>query len=285
MTIRKVGVVGVGLMGSGIAEVAAKAGCDTIIREVDERQLEAGMGRIRASLDRAVDKQKTSAADAAAALSRIRPTTKLQDFADCDVVVEAIVESPQQKKELFAFLDACCKPGAILTTNTSSCSVTDLMAVTKRHERVAGLHFFNPVPIMKLVEIVSTVATSDETIAELQDLCARMGKTAILARDRSGFIVNRLLVPYLLDAVRALEDGTGTVDDIDLGMKLGTGHPMGPFELLDLVGLDTTLSIADIMFDEYRETRFAAPPLLRRMVAAGRLGRKSGRGFREHGSR
>ena len=282
MKIEKVAVVGVGLMGSGIAEIAAKAGCSVLIRELNEELLDAGMERVRGSMDRAVSKQKLTQEEAQSAIGRITPTTKLQDFADSDLVVEAIIENPQQKKELFQVLDGICKPETIFSTNTSSCSVTDLMAVTKRPERVAGLHFFNPVPVMKLVEIVRTIATSDEVVASLQEFCGRVGKTAILAQDRSGFIVNRLLVPYLLDAVRVLEDGFGSAEDIDKGMELGCGYPMGPFRLLDLVGLDTTLYISEIMFDEYREKRFAAPPLLRRMVAAGRNGRKSGRGFYDY---
>ena len=282
MNIEKVAVVGVGLMGSGIAEIAAKAGCTVVVREINDEQLAAGMERVRGSLDRAVAKQKLSREDADAAIGRIQMTTQLQDFADADLVVEAIVENPQVKKELFQFLDGICKKSTIFATNTSSCSVTDLMAVTQRQDRIVGLHFFNPVPVMKLVEIVRTIATDEEVVTTLRQFCERVGKTAILAQDRSGFIVNRLLVPYLLDAVRALEDGFGSVEDIDKGMELGCGYPMGPFRLLDLVGLDTTLYISEIMFQEYREKRFAAPPLLRRMVSAQRLGRKSGRGFYDY---
>lgn len=280
--IQKVAVVGVGLMGSGIAEISAKAGYTTIIREITDELLKSGMERVRGSIDRAVSKGKLSREDADAAIGRIHATTKLQDFADCDLVVEAIVENPQAKKDLFRILDGICKPSTIFATNTSSCSVTDLMAVTSRQDRVVGLHFFNPVPIMKLVEIVRTIATDEAVVESMREYTQRVGKEPILAQDRSGFIVNRLLVPYLLDAVRALEDGFGSVEDIDKGMTLGCGHPMGPLTLLDLVGLDTTLFISEIMFDEYREKRFAAPPLLRRMVAAGRLGRKSGRGFYDH---
>jgi 3-hydroxybutyryl-CoA dehydrogenase len=280
--IQKVAVVGVGLMGSGIAEITAKAGIDTIIREISDELLDAGMARLRASLDRGVAKQKLTQEERDAALARITPTTRLQDFADVDLVIEAIVENPQQKMQLFQVLDGICRRDTIFGTNTSSCSVTDLMAVTHRHDRVVGLHFFNPVPVMKLVEIVRTMATDDEVVRTLKELCTRVGKEPIVAEDRSGFIVNRLLVPYLLDAIRVLEEGYGTVEDIDKGMTLGTGHPMGPFTLLDLVGLDTTLYISEIMFEEYREKRFSAPSLLRRMVAAGRLGRKSGRGFYDY---
>ena len=283
MKIETVGVVGCGLMGSGIAEICAKAGYRTWVREVDDGLLQAGLRRIKGSLERAVSKQKLTAGDAEAALARVSGTTQLTDLKDADLVVEAVTESPALKKEIFATLDAACGREAIFATNTSSCSVTDIMAATQRPERVVGLHFFNPVPVMKLVEIVRTIATDDDVITTLRDFAARVGKEPILAQDRSGFIVNRLLVPYLLDAIRAHEDGFGSVEDIDKGMVLGCGHPMGPFTLLDLVGLDTTLYIADIMFEEYREKRFAAPPLLRRMVSAGRFGRKSGRGFYEHG--
>ena len=277
--IQKVAVVGVGLMGSGIAEISAKAGYATIIREITDDLLKAGMERVRASMDRAVSKGKLSREDADAALARIQCTTKLQDFADCDLVVEAIVENPQAKKDLFQILDGICKPSTIFATNTSSCSVTDLMAVTKRQDRVVGLHFFNPVPIMKLVEIVRTLATDESVVATMREYTQRVGKEPILAQDRSGFIVNRLLVPYLLDAVRALEDGFGSAEDIDKGMTLGCGYPMGPFALLDLVGLDTSVAILETVYAAFGAPGDAPAQTLLDLVAAGHLGRKTKQGF------
>ena len=282
MTIRKVGVLGCGLMGAGIAEVAAKCGFETVVREVSRELLDKGMGRLRASLDRAVEKGKLEAAARDATLGRLTGTTEFGDFADCDLVVEAIVENLDEKKKTFAALDAVVQPGAIFASNTSSLTVTQLAAATKRPERFLGLHFFNPVPVMKLVEVVRTLLADEAVVAEVSDWCRAIGKTPVACKDNSGFIVNRLLVPYLLDAIRALEEGVGTVQDIDEGMKLGCGYPMGPFTLLDFVGLDTTYFIANIMFEEYREKRFAPPPLLKQMVQAGRLGRKSGRGFYDY---
>jgi 3-hydroxybutyryl-CoA dehydrogenase len=282
MAIEKVGVVGCGLMGAGIAEIAAKAGCATVVREVDTTFLEKGLARISASLGKAVEKGKLSAEDRDAALGRLSGTTDLAALADCDLVVEAIVENVDQKRETFGILDREAKPGAIFASNTSSLTITQLAMSTKRPDRFVGLHFFNPVPVMKLVEVVRTIVTSDEAYAEVFEFARRIGKEPIAARDNSGFIVNRLLVPYLLDAIRALEEGVGSVEDIDKGMQLGCGYPMGPFTLLDFVGLDTTYYIADIMFDEYREKRFAPPPLLKQMVQAGRLGKKSGRGFYDY---
>ena len=269
-------------MGSGIAEVAAKAGFDTVVREVSEGLLEKGMGKIRGSLGRAVEKGKMTAEERDAVLGRIHGTTGFEAMADCDLVVEAIVENLEEKKATYAALDKVAKPTAIFASNTSSLTVTQLAMATSRPARFVGLHFFNPVPVMKLVEVVRTLLTEEAALAEIDEFCRAIGKTPVACKDNSGFIVNRLLVPYLLDAIRALEEGVGSVADIDEGMKLGCGYPMGPFQLLDFVGLDTTYFIANIMFEEYREKRFAPPPLLKQMVQAGRLGRKSGRGFYDY---
>ncbi|HSE63650.1 MAG TPA: 3-hydroxybutyryl-CoA dehydrogenase [Thermoanaerobaculia bacterium] len=284
MKINRVGVLGAGLMGSGIAEVCAKAGYPTIVREVSDDLVKKGVGRVESSLAKAVERGKLPAADRDAARSRLTATTRVNDLAGCDLVIEAVVENLEAKKELFAELDRICGDSAIFCSNTSSLTITELAAATRRPDRFAGLHFFNPVPVMKLVEVVRTIATSDETVETLLEFARSLGKEPVLAKDNSGFIVNRLLVPYLLDAVRALEEGVGSREDIDRGMELGCGHPMGPLKLLDFVGLDTTYAIAEIMFTEYREKRFAPPPLLKRMVLAGRYGRKSGRGFYEYGS-
>jgi 3-hydroxybutyryl-CoA dehydrogenase len=284
MKISRVGVLGAGLMGSGIAEVCAKSGYETIVREVSEELAEKGTARIESSLAKAVERGKLAAGERDAARGRLTATTRLQDFVRCDLVIEAVVENLDAKKEIFGELDAMCPDSAIFCSNTSSLTITELSAATGRPDRFAGLHFFNPVPVMKLVEVVRTIATSDETIETLVEFARSLGKEPVLAKDNSGFIVNRLLVPYLLDAVRALEEGVGSREDIDKGMELGCGHPMGPLKLLDFVGLDTTYAIAEIMFAEYREKRFAPPPLLKRMVLAGRYGRKSGRGFYEYGS-
>lgn len=284
MKIRKVGVLGGGLMGSGIAEVCARAGYDTVVREVSEDLAAKGKGRIESSLGKAVERGKLPAGDRDAAAARISTTTRLEDLAACDLVIEAVVEDVAVKKEMFAALDRICAEPAIFCSNTSSLTITELAASTRRPDRFAGLHFFNPVPVMKLVEVVRTIATSEETVETVFEFAKSLGKEPIRAQDNSGFVVNRLLVPYLLDAVRALEEGVGSREDIDRGMELGCGHPMGPLKLLDFVGLDTTYSIAEIMFNEYREKRFAPPPLLKRMVLAGRYGRKSGRGFYEYGS-
>ncbi len=282
MKIKTVGVVGCGLMGAGIAEVCAKAGYQTIVRELTESLLDKGLERIHRSLAKAVEKGKLEEKDREAALGRLSGTIALADLAACDLVIEAIVESLEEKRKTFATLDAEVQAGALFASNTSSLTITQLAVATKRPERFVGLHFFNPVPVMKLVEVVRTILTADEAYDAAFEFCRSLGKEPIACRDNSGFIVNRLLVPYLLDAVRALEEGVGSVEDIDKGMQLGTGYPMGPFTLLDFVGLDTTLYIAEIMFDEYREKRFAPPPLLKQMVTAGRLGRKSGRGFYDH---
>jgi 3-hydroxybutyryl-CoA dehydrogenase len=283
MSIRRVGVLGAGLMGSGIAEVCAKAGHETVVREVSDDLVRKGLARIEGSLGKAVDKGKLPVAERDAAWKRISSTTRLEDLAECDLIIEAIIENLELKKETYAALDRICKSSTIFCSNTSSLTITEMSAATKRADRFAGLHFFNPVPVMKLVEVVRTISTSDATAEAVFEFARGLGKEPIRTRDNSGFIVNRLLVPYLLDAVRALEEGVGSAEDIDQGMELGCGHPMGPLKLLDFVGLDTTYAIAEIMFDEYREKRFAPPPLLKRMVLAGRYGRKSGRGFYEYG--
>jgi 3-hydroxybutyryl-CoA dehydrogenase len=285
MKIRRVGVVGCGLMGSGIAEVAARAGYPTVVREVSEELLEKGLGRIRSSLEKAVGRGKLSPEDRDAAEGRLTGTVELAPLADCDVVVEAIVENVEEKRKTLKALDETVKEEAIFASNTSSLTITQIAMATRRPDRVLGLHFFNPVPVMKLVEVVRTLMTSEEASADAFEFVRSLGKEPVACRDNSGFIVNRLLVPYLLDAVRAYEEGVGSVEDIDKAMQLGCGYPMGPFTLLDFVGLDTTYYIANIMFEEYREKRFAPPPLLKQMVTAGRLGRKSGRGFYDYSSR
>jgi 3-hydroxybutyryl-CoA dehydrogenase len=284
MKIRKVGVLGAGLMGSGIAEVCAKSGYETVVREVSDELAKKGVGRVESSLAKAVERGKLGAADSQAARDRLTATTRVTDLAGCDLVIEAVVENLDAKKDLFRELDGLCGEATIFCSNTSSLTITELSAATRRPDRFAGLHFFNPVPVMKLVEVVRTIATSDATAETLLAFARSLGKEPVLAKDNSGFIVNRLLVPYLLDAVRAVEEGVGSAEDIDKGMELGCGYPMGPLKLLDFVGLDTTYAIAEIMFAEYREKRFAPPPLLKRMVLAGRYGKKSGRGFYEYGS-
>jgi 3-hydroxybutyryl-CoA dehydrogenase len=283
MAIKKIGVLGCGLMGSGIAEVAARAGFDTVVREVTQELTDKGLGKIRASLDKAVDKGKLDAAARDAAAGRLQGTVDFDAFADCDLVVEAIVENLEEKRRTFGALDAVVKEDAIFASNTSSLTITQVAMSTRRPDRFVGLHFFNPVPVMKLVEVVRTLLTSDKTFERAFEVARALGKEPIACRDNSGFVVNRLLVPYLLDAIRALEEGVASVEDIDKGMQLGCGYPMGPFTLLDFVGLDTTYYIANIMFEEYREKRYAPPPLLKQMVLAGRLGKKSGRGFYDYG--
>ncbi|HLW79808.1 MAG TPA: 3-hydroxybutyryl-CoA dehydrogenase [Terriglobia bacterium] len=282
MEIRKVGVVGCGLMGSGIAQVAAMAGFPTVVREVSTELLDKGLASIERSLKKLAEKGTISPDQAAQTLSRLKPTVNLDDFAECDLVIEAVVENLERKKEVFAALDQIVKPEGVFASNTSSLSITEMMISTRRAPQFLGLHFFNPVPLMKLVEVVRTVVT-DPAVVELGlDYGRKVGKTPILTSDRAGFIVNRLLVPYLLDAIRALEEGFGSIEDIDNGMKLGCNHPMGPLTLLDFVGIETTYYIAEILFDEYREKRFAAPPLMKRMVLAGMYGRKSGKGFYDY---
>lgn len=282
MKVDKVGVLGCGLMGSGIAEVSARAGYETVVREVDGPSLEKGMARIQASLERALTKEKIDREGHDETLERLSGTTTLEDLADCDLVVEAIVENLEEKRRTLAAVDELTDGGALLASNTSSLTITEIATATSRPDRFVGLHFFNPVPVMRLVEVVRTLLSSDEAVEAATEFVRSLGKEPIACKDNSGFIVNRLLVPYLLDAIRAYEEGVGSIEDIDKGMKLGCGHPMGPFTLLDFVGLDTTFYIANIMFEEYREKRFAPPPLLKQMVAAGRLGRKSGAGFYDY---
>jgi 3-hydroxybutyryl-CoA dehydrogenase len=282
MAMKTIGVVGCGLMGSGIAQVSAGAGITTWVCEVDQGTLDKGLGRIRKFLDDGVTKGKVTAESRDTILGNIKGTTRLDQLAPCELVVEAAVENLEIKRQVFAALDAAVAPDAVLSSNTSSLSITEIASRTRRPERVLGLHFFNPVPLMKLVEIIRALATSDAAHATAQEYVAQIGKTPVLCQDTPGFVVNRLLVPYLLDAVRVYESGIASKEDIDNGMKLGCGHPMGPLALLDFVGLDTTYYIANIMFEEFREPRFAAPPLLKRMVLAGRLGRKSGRGFYDY---
>ena len=282
--IRKVGVLGCGLMGSGIAQISAQAGYETIVRETEQGLIDRGFGGIQKSLGKFVEKGKMSAEDRDAAVGRLKGTTTLDELADCDIIIEAIVENIEVKRAAYAELDRIVKKDAIFSSNTSSLTITELSMATARPSQFVGLHFFNPVPLMKLVEVVRTILTSDEAFDRAFTFVQSLGKEAIACRDNSGFVVNRLLVPYLLDAIRGYEEGIGSVEDIDKGMQLGCGYPMGPFTLLDLVGLDTTYYISQIMFDEYREKRFAAPPLLRKMVLAGRYGRKSGAGFYDYSS-
>jgi 3-hydroxybutyryl-CoA dehydrogenase len=280
--IRNVGVVGCGLMGAGIAQVVAEAGYTVRVREVNETLLKKGLGRIESFLKKGLEKGKLTKERMDEVLARLHGTTRLEDLAGCDFVLEAVLENLEAKREVFSVLDAVCGEKTIFASNTSSLSITEMAASTKRPDRFVGLHFFNPVPLMKLVEVVRSPLTSPESFETAVAFATSLGKSPVRAADRTGFIVNRLLVPYLLDAIRALEEGCGSTVDIDEGMRLGCGHPMGPLTLLDFVGLDTTYYIANIMFDEFRERRFAPPPLLKRMVQAGLLGRKSGRGFYDY---
>jgi 3-hydroxybutyryl-CoA dehydrogenase len=286
MEIKKVGVLGCGLMGSGIAQVAATAGCDVVVLEQEQKFLDKGFAGIEKSLTRLVERgpakggltpeQKTEAQ------SHLKGTTQMQDLADCDIVIEAIIENVELKRKTYTRLDEVVKKDAIFATNTSSISVTELMTATKRPERFIGLHFFNPVPMMKLVEVVKTIATAPNVYESAVEFAKKLGKVPVRTSDKTGFIVNRLLVPYLLDAIRAYEEGVGSITDIDEAMKLGCGYPMGPFTLLDFVGLDTTYYITQVMYDEFKERRFASPPLLKRLVLAGWYGRKSGKGFYDY---
>jgi 3-hydroxybutyryl-CoA dehydrogenase len=282
--IKTIGVVGCGLMGAGIVEVCARGGFTVRVREVNQALLDGGLGRIRASLEKSVQRKRLAQSEMDAALERIHGTLALEDFADCDLVIEAAIENMEAKRAVFAALDGLTRPAALLASNTSSLSITEMAAATARPERVLGLHFFNPVPAMPLLEIVRGLHTADEAVALGRALGERLHKTVVVAPDRPGFIVNLLMIPFLLDSVRALENGVATKEDIDTAVKLGLNHPMGPLTLLDFVGLDTTLYIADAMYAEYKDPRYAAPPLLRRMVAAGQMGRKSGRGFYDYGS-
>jgi len=282
MTIHKVGVIGAGLMGSGIAQTCAQSGYETIVREINQPLLDKGIKRIHDAWDTMVSKGKLTSEQVAANRARLHETLNLEDFADCDLVIEVILENMEEKIRLFTALDHLLKPGAFILSNTSSLNVTQMGAVTKRADKVCGLHFFNPAPVMKLVEIVKTISTSEETIAEIQQFAKSLGKTPVLAKDTAGFIVNFLLIPYLIAAIRMLENGMASRDDIDTAMKLGCGYPMGPFTLLDYVGLDTTLWAAEAIYEEYKDPLYAPPPLLRRMVLSGMTGRKSGRGFYEY---
>jgi 3-hydroxybutyryl-CoA dehydrogenase len=282
MAIKTVGVLGCGLMGSGIAQISAAAGIKTVVLEVNDGVLQSGLGRIEKFLSDGVTRGKVTAEARETTLAHLAGTTSYADLKDCDLVVEAIVENVEVKKQAYAQVEAHVGPHCLIASNTSSLCITELAAATKRPDKVGGLHFFNPVPLMKLVEVIRALTTSQETYEALFAFAQAVGKEPITAPDKGGFIVNRLLVPYLLDAIRCLEEGLGTAADIDKGMKLGCGYPMGPFQLLDFVGLDTTYFIANILFEEFRETRFAPPPLLKRMVLAGHLGKKSGRGFYDY---
>jgi len=286
MEIKKVGVLGCGLMGSGIAQVAATAGVEVSVLEVEQKYLDKGFAGIEKSLskfaERPPEKGGITGQQKKEILSRLKGTTKPADLADCDIVIEAIIENLAQKREMFAGLDSIVKKEAIFASNTSSISITELMTATKRPERFVGLHFFNPVPLMKLVEVVRTIATTNDVYETAYEFGKKLGKVPVRAKDTTGFIVNRLLVPYMLDAIRAYEEGVGSVEDIDNAMKLGCGYPMGPFTLLDFVGLDTTYYITHVMYDEFKERRFASPPLLKRLVMAGWYGRKSGKGFYDY---
>jgi len=281
MAIKKVGVLGCGLMGSGIAQVAATAGYDVMVLEAEQKFLDKGFAGIEKSLAKFAEKGNLKE-PAETVRGRLKGTLKREDLADCDIVIEAIIENIDAKKQMFGALDGIVKKDAIFATNTSSISVTEVMAATKRPERFIGLHFFNPVPLMKLVEVVRTIATSGEVFDQAVEFGKSLGKVPVRTSDKTGFIVNRLLVPYLLDAIRAYEEGVGSIPDIDNAMKLGCGYPMGPFTLLDFVGLDTTYYITHVMFDEFKERRFAAPPLLKRLVLAGWYGRKTGKGFYDY---
>jgi 3-hydroxybutyryl-CoA dehydrogenase len=278
MEIKKVGILGCGLMGSGIAQVSAMAGFDVTVLEAEQRFLDKGFANIEKSLAKFAEKG-TIKEPAAAVRARLKGTLKHEDLADCDIIIEAIIENIDAKKAMFSKLDAVVKKDAIFATNTSSISVTEVMATTQRPDRFVGLHFFNPVPLMKLVEVVRTIATDEQVFETAFEFGKKLGKVPVRTSDKTGFIVNRLLVPYLLDAIRAYEEGVGSIADIDSAMKLGCGYPMGPFTLLDFVGLDTTYYITHVMFDEFKERRFASPPLLKRMVMAGWFGKKSGKGF------
>jgi 3-hydroxybutyryl-CoA dehydrogenase len=282
MEIKKAGICGCGLMGSGIAEVAAKADLDVVVCEVSDDFLKKGMGRIEKSLSRAVEKGKMDEAGKKKIVGKIKGTTKIDDLSDCDIVCEAVVENLDEKIKLYKQLDGVVKKEAVFASNTSSLSITEMGASTNRPDKFCGLHFFNPVPVMKLVEVVRTVATSEETFKTAGGFAEKLGKVVVTCSDSPGFVVNRLLVPYLLDAIRAYEAGVASKEDIDAGMKLGCGYPMGPLELTDFVGLDTTYYIAEILFDEYKDHHYASPPLLKAMVKAGYHGRKTGRGFYDY---
>jgi 3-hydroxybutyryl-CoA dehydrogenase len=280
--IKRVGVLGCGLMGSGIAQVAAAAGYETLVREVSDELVQRGIGGIGKQLGKSVEKGKLAAEDRDAIVGRLKGTTSLEDLKDCDIIIEAVVEDLAVKNQMWQTLDAVCGPDTIFASNTSSLTIADMAAATKRPERMVGLHFFNPVPVMKLVEVVKTIATDPAVFDTAFAFAKSLGKEPIVCKDNSGFVVNLLLVPYMMDAIRALSEGVATIEDIDKGMQLGTGYPMGPFVLSDFVGLDTLDKIGGIMFDEYKEKRYASPPLLKRMVSLGYFGRKSGKGFYDY---
>jgi 3-hydroxybutyryl-CoA dehydrogenase len=280
--IRKVGVLGGGLMGSGIAQVAAQSGHTTVLRELTDALANKARAGIDKTLSKGVEKGKVTPGEREKTLANISFTTELAALKDCDIIIEAVVEDLELKNAMWKELDVMCNPATIFASNTSSLTIAAMAAATSRADRMVGLHFFNPVPLMKLVEVVKTVTTSAEAFESAYQFARALGKEPIRAKDNSGFVVNLLLVPYLIDAIRALESGVASIEDIDKGMQLGTGYPMGPFVLLDFVGLDTTYKIAEIMFDEYRERRYAPPPLLKRMVMAGMYGRKSGKGFYDY---
>jgi 3-hydroxybutyryl-CoA dehydrogenase len=280
--IRRVGVLGCGLMGSGIAQVAAAAGYETIVREVSDEVVQRGLAGIGKQLGKSVEKGKLAAEDRDAIVARLRGTTALEELRECDIVIEAVVEELEVKNAMWRTLDELCAPEAIFASNTSSLTIADMAAATKRPDRMVGLHFFNPVPVMKLVEVVKTIATDPAVFDTAFQFAKSLGKEPIVCKDNSGFVVNLLLVPYMMDAIRALEQGVASIEDIDKGMRLGTGYPMGPFTLSDFVGLDTLDKIGGIMYGEYHEKRYASPPLLRRMVSLGYFGRKSGKGFYDY---
>jgi 3-hydroxybutyryl-CoA dehydrogenase len=282
MAIQRVGVVGFGQMGSGIAQVCASAGLDVLARDVEQKFIDRGLARIDGSLARVVKAGKISEGDAKNARGRIRTTTSLADFADRDLIIEAVIEVIDAKKEVFGELDRVCPPSTLFASNTSSLTIVEMAATTKRPDRFAGLHFFNPPVVMQLVEIVRAITTSDATVSALRDFVTRLGHTPVVCKDTPGFIVNRMMVPYLLEAVRALESGVASAEDIDKAVKLGLRHPMGPFELIDYTGVDINLHVANVFFEEFKDPAWAPPPLLKRMVLAGHLGTKSGKGFYEY---
>jgi 3-hydroxybutyryl-CoA dehydrogenase len=280
--IKRVGVLGCGLMGSGIAQVCAAAGYETVVREVSDDVVQRGLGGISKQLGKSVEKGKMAAEDRDAIVGRLSGTTRLEDLKDCDIILEAIIEDLELKNQIWKTLDGLCPPHTIFASNTSSLTIADMAAATNRPERMVGLHFFNPVPVMKLVEVVKTIATDEQVFRTAFEFAASLGKEPIVCKDNSGFVVNLLLVPYMMDAIRALEQGVASIEDIDKGMRLGTGYPMGPFTLSDFVGLDTLDKIGGIMYGEYKEKRYASPPLLKRMVSLGYFGRKSGKGFYDY---
>ncbi len=282
MAIKTVGVVGCGLMGSGIAQTCAQAGYTTVVSEINQALLDRGMGLISSSLTKSVEKGKLAENDKKTILSRIRGTLSMDDFKSCDIVIEVVLEDMAEKKRVFSSLDRICPPATLLVSNTSCLSIVEMAMATKRPDKICGLHFFNPVPVMKLAEVVRTIVSSDETIKTVSAFGESLGKKVILAKDTPGFIVNRLFIPYLLDAIRLYESGAASKEDIDQGMMLGCNYPMGPLALADFVGLDTVFFVANNMFDEFKETRFSPPPMLRKMVAAKFLGRKTGKGFYEY---